>query len=174
MPMTDPVVLRSILLFAAVTALLFAAAHDLAVRTVPNLASLIVGAAGLSLNALDGRLVQALFGAGLVFAGTWYCWRNGWIGGGDVKLLSAGALLVPPASVPVLVLMTAIAGGVLALFYLALARLMPGRAPPRPSGIMRRIWRAERRRISRRLSLPYACAISAGVLLTLYVAVPVG
>ena len=66
-----------------------------------------------------GNSAPALFGGGLVFAGCWYCWRQGWIGGGDVKLLSACALLVPPASVPELVLTTAIAGGVLALFYLA-------------------------------------------------------
>ena len=45
---------------------------------------------------------------------------------------------------------------------------------PRPTGLLRRVWRAERRRIRRRLSLPYACAIAAGVLLTFYVAVPIG
>jgi prepilin peptidase CpaA len=174
--MTDPALLRSILLFAAAAALLFAAAHDVAVRTVPNLVSLIVAAAGLGLNALDGQLVPALFGGGLVFAGSWYCWRRGWIGGGDVKLLSACTLLVPPASVPELVLSTAIAGAVLALLYLALglalARPLPGDAMPRPTGLLGRVWRAERRRIRRRLSLPYACAISTGVLLTLYVSVP--
>jgi len=170
--------LHAMLLFAAATALLFGVAHDVAVRTVPNRVSLIVAAAGLGLNALDGQLVPALFGDGLVFAGCWYCWRRGWIGGGDVKLLSACALLVPPASVPELVLSTAIAGAVLALLYLALglalARRLPGGAAARPSGLLGRVWRAERRRIRRRLSLPYACAISAGVLLTLYVSVPFG
>jgi len=176
--MTDPTLLHTMLLFAAAAALLFAAAHDVAVRTVPNLVSLVVAAAGLGLNALDGHLVPALFGAGLVFAGSWHCWRRGWIGGGDVKLLSACALLVPPASVPELILSTAIAGGMLALLYLALgavlARPLPGRPAPRPSGLLGRVWHAERRRIRRRLSLPYACAIAAGVLLTLYVAVPIG
>ena len=176
--MTDPAVLHAMILLAAATALLFAAVHDLAVRTVPNLVSLIVATAGVALHALDGQLGPALFGGGLVFAGAWYCWRRGWIGGGDVKLLSACALLVPPASVPELVLSTAIAGAVLALLYLALgvalARRLPGGAAPRPTGLLGRIWRAERRRIRRRLSLPYACAISAGVLLTLFVGVPFG
>ena len=165
--MTNPAMLHSILLFAAATALLFAVAHDVAVRTVPNRVSLIVAAAGLGLNTLDGQLGPALFGGGVVFAGCWYCWRRGWIGGGDVKLLSACTLLVPPASVPELVLSTAIAGAVLALLYLTLARLLPSVASPRPAGLLGRVWRAERRRIRRRLSLPYACAISAGVLLTL-------
>lgn len=176
--MTLPALLHTLLLFVAATSLLFAAARDVAVRTVPNRVSLIVAAAGLGLNALGGQLVPALFGGGMVFAGGWYCWRHGWIGGGNVKLLTACALLVPPASVPELILTTAIAGGMLALLYLALGaaitRLLPGRAAPRPSGLLERIWRIERRRIRRRLSLPYACAIGTGVLLTLNLSVPLG
>lgn len=176
MPMTGPALLHPLLLLAAATALLFAAVHDVAVRTVPNGVSLVVAAIGLELSLLDGQLVPALFGGVLVFCGCWYCWRHGWIGGGDVKLLTACTLLVPPAAVPELILATAIAGGALALFYLALgaalARRLPGSATP--IGLLGRIWRAERRRIRRRLSLPYACAISAGVLLTLYSPVPIG
>ena len=148
-----------------------------------------------SLNAFDGQLLPALFRGGLVFAVAWYCWRRGWIGGGDVKLLTACVLLVPPASVPELMLSTATAGGLLAVCYLALARLLrgnvtslsagpgpagPGSAGPGSAGsgqvgsvrrhnLLRRVWRAEQRRIHRRLSLPYSCAITAGVLLTLYV-----
>ena len=180
--MTDSTLLHALLLLTAATSLLFAAAHDVAVRTVPNLISLIVAAAGLGMNALHGQLGAALFGGALVFSGCWYCWRHGWIGGGDVKLLSACALLVPPALVPALVLSTAVAGGLLSLLYLALsvglARLLPagaaahtaGAAAP-PTGLLKRVWRAERRRIRRRLSLPYACAICAGVVLTLNVSV---
>jgi prepilin peptidase CpaA len=125
-------------------------------------------------------LLPALFSGGLVFAATWYCWQRGWIGGGDVKLLSACVLLVPPESVPELILSTATAGGLLALSYLILALLLRGNGANVPAalgqagsirrlGLPRRIWRAERRRIHRGLSLPYSCAIAAGVLLTLYV-----
>ncbi len=178
---TDPTMLHTIVLFAAAMALLFAAAHDVAVRTVPNLVSLIVALSGLGLHAFDGQLLPALLRGGLVFAVAWYCWRRGWIGGGDVKLLTACVLLVPPASVPELILATAIAGGLLALSYLALARLLRGSVPPLPvrsaqagssvrqRNLLRRIWRAERWRIHRGLSLPYSCAIAAGGLLTLYV-----
>jgi Flp pilus assembly protein protease CpaA len=77
-------------------------------------------------------------------------------------------------------LSTATAGGLLALAYLALARWLRDSATPLPAGavvagsvrhrnLLRRVWRAERRRIDRGLSLPYSCAIAAGVLLTLYV-----
>jgi prepilin peptidase CpaA len=165
--MTDPATSQSIVLFAAATVLLFAAAHDVALRTIPNIVPLIVAAAGLGLNALNGQLAPALLGGGLVFAGAWYCWRHGWMGGGDVKLLGASALLMPPTSTPELVLNTAMAGGVLALLYVVLARLLPGGTMPRPAGLPARIWRAERRRIRRGLSLPYGCAIAAGALLTL-------
>jgi prepilin peptidase CpaA len=88
--------------------------------------------------------------------------------------------------VPELMLCTATAGGLLAISYLALARLLRGNATAFLSGpgpgpgpgsagsgrrrsLLRRILRAERRRIHRGLSLPYSCAIAAGVLLTLYV-----
>ncbi len=178
--MTIPAILHTVLLSTAALSLLFAVAHDVAVRTVPNQIPLIVAAAGLGLNALDGQLVPAVFGGLLVFAGCWFCWRRGWIGGGDVKLLSACALLVPPATVPELVASTAISGGALALLYLALGAALerPRQGAtitrPRPTGLLRRVWRAERRRIRRRLSLPYACAIGAGVLLTLCVSDPLG
>jgi prepilin peptidase CpaA len=178
MPVIHSPMLHAILLLTAAISLLFAVAHDVAVRTVPNHTSLIVAAAGLGLNTLDGRLAPALVGGVLVFAGCWYCWRRGWIGGGDVKLLGACALLVPPGSVPELILSTALAGAVLAILYLALGRLLPKgatrRATRRPEGLLRRVWRAEQRRIRRRLSLPYACAIGAGVLLTLSSPVSLG
>jgi prepilin peptidase CpaA len=177
--------LHSMVLFAAAMALLFAAAHDVAVRTVPNPVSLIVAVSGLALNAFDGQLLPALFRGGLVFAVAWYCWRRGWIGGGDVKLLTACVLLVPPGSVPELIVSTATAGGLLAVSYLALARLLRSAVLPESAGwdqsgrdqsgsvrhrnMLRRVWRAERRRIHRGLSLPYSCAIAAGAMLTLFV-----
>jgi prepilin peptidase CpaA len=177
---TDLTMLHSMVLFAAAMALLVAAAHDVAVRTVPNLVSLIVAVSGVGLNAFDGQLLPTLFRGGLVFAVAWYCWRRGWIGGGDVKLLTACVLLVPPGSVPELILSTATAGGLLAVSYLALSRLLRGSVSTEPAdpdqvgsvrrrNLLRRIWRAERRRIHRGLSLPYSCAIAAGAVLTLYV-----
>ncbi len=170
--MTNPALLQATLLFVAATALLIATAYDVAARIVPNGVPAVVAAAGTGLNALDGQLAAAVFGSGLVFAVIWQFWRRGWLGGGDVKLLTACTLLVRPASVPELILTTALAGGVLALVYLGAARLLPSTLPPRPSHRLGRIWRAEQRRIRRGLSLPYACAIAAGAVLTLYA--PVG
>jgi hypothetical protein len=62
----------------------------------------------------------------------------------------------------------------MALVYLALARVLPRCGTTRPNGLLGRVWRAERRRIRRGLSLPYACAIAAGVGLTLSSPIPAG
>lgn len=173
--MAGSTALHEMVLLAMAAALLFAAAHDVAVRTVPNVVSLLVGVLGCGLNALDHDLPPALLAALLVFIACWYGWRRGWIGGGDVKLLTACVLLVPPAAVPELMLSIALAGGILALLYVSLARLtrlIPSGAAspvvPRGAGLLRRVWRAERRRIRRGLSLPYSCAIAAGTLTTIW------
>jgi prepilin peptidase CpaA len=171
MTLVDPGALRSMFLVIAAVALLKAATHDLAVRTVPNLVSVIVAGTGLGLNVLDGQIVRALAAGAMVFAGAWFCWRRGWLGGGDVKLFAACALLVPPDAVLRFILSTTIAGGGLALIYVALSKILPkpGDMPARPNSLITRVLCAERRRIRRRMSLPYACAICAGVLLTLIV-----
>jgi prepilin peptidase CpaA len=165
--MTDPFLSHLLLVLAAAAALLFAAATDVALRIVPNRTTVVVALAGTGLNWLDGQLIAALFAAALVFAGLWCFWRTGRLGGGDIKLLTACSLLVPPFAVPELILTTAIFGGMLALAYLALGPFLPCFKQPRSHNVLVRIWRAESRRIRRRLSLPYACAIAAGALFTL-------
>jgi len=88
----------------------------------------------------------------------------GWMGGGDVKLMGAAAVLVPPPLVPMFVAALSIAGAVLALMYLAARPLMPAPARQRPRGLLARACRAEQWRISRGGPLPYACAIASGFL----------
>ena len=165
--MNNPVSLHAIVVVAAAMTLLFAAVHDVACRTIPNSAPMMVATAGLGLNLLAGEVVTAVAVAMFVFYSGWVLWRNNWMGGGDVKLLGASALVVPPESVPILILNTAIAGGVLAVIYLTLSHLAPGKPGPRPSGFFMRVLRAERHRIRRGPTLPYGCAIAAGALTTL-------
>ena len=86
------------------------------------------------------------------------------MGGGDVKLLGAAALGMPASSVLTFIAAVAMAGGVLAVFYLLARRLMPFRPSTRPKGMVARALRAERWRISRGGPLPYACAIAFGFL----------
>ena len=147
--------------------LTYAAISDFATRQIPNLISLLVALIGLTLRFQANQLTSSLAVAALAFGGLYLLWTRGWIGGGDVKLLAATTLLVPPSQALDLLLAVSLAGGVLSAVYLLLIRL---RLPPMQAGArtpLRRILRAENWRIRRRGPLPYACAISAGGLLTL-------
>ncbi|WP_431267970.1 prepilin peptidase [Dankookia sp. P2] len=152
-------------------ALLAAALHDVAARTIPNRLSLAIACAGLAARGLAGDLLPSLVAAGLVFLLALAAWRCRVMGGGDVKLLTACALLAPPAAVPGLLLAVALAGGLLALGYLVLRPLVPVPAsapvPARPAPLLARARRAEAWRIRRRGPLPYGVAIALGTFFTL-------
>ncbi len=53
-----------------------------------------------------------------VFIGGAILFARGYLGGGDVKLLTAATLWAGPAGTPELLLLTAVLGGALALFFL--------------------------------------------------------
>jgi len=155
------------LIAIAFAALLAAALHDLAARTIPHATVIAVACVGAALRLHAGDLGPALVAATLVFALALLAWRLGALGGGDVKLLAAAALLPQPSLVPDLLVAVALCGGLLALFVLALRPLMPRAAGPRPRGLLGRVLRVEAWRLRRRGPLPYAVAIAGGALLTL-------
>jgi prepilin peptidase CpaA len=165
-------VLRYGLLATSAILLAVASLNDIATRTMPDLPSIVLVVIGIAARLADGNAATALAASVGVFLLCGLCWRFGWLGGGDVKLLAACAWLVSPAQVPQLVLLTAIAGGVLACLYLTLNRVMKyaSRAQAcatRPQSLAARIWHVERWRIRRRAPLPYGCAIAVATLLTL-------
>ena len=142
--------------------------HDLAFRTIPNWIPGTLCLTGGLLRIVDGSLIAGLLAGVVVLVAAMFCWRRGWLGGGDVKLIAACTLMVPPALVVSLLLDVALCGGALALLYLVLARLIqPLPSRPRPASLARRILRAERYRICRYAPLPYASAIAAGVLIVM-------
>jgi len=150
--------------------LVAAALHDVAARTIPNWVSLGLCALGVLLRCVDGHLVAGLSLGLLVFAVATFCWKRGWMGGGDVKLLSAAAIFVPPDHVGDMLIAVTLAGGVVGLIYLVGRTLLSrhGRPPTaRPRRLLARILRVERRRLSRGGPLPYASAIAAGTLLVI-------
>lgn len=163
--MSDPAL--SLLVSASGVLLLAALVHDVAFRTVPNWISLVLGVLGVLRHLPQGNLAAALACAALVFGGATFCWLRGWMGGGDVKLLGAAALVIPPAATLDMVLCIALAGGVLALLYIALGRVVAAPRGARPRALLARIWRTERYRMHRRGPLPYASAIAAGALFVL-------
>lgn len=164
-------VLRPCLLIASVALLCSASLNDVAVRTIPDAISLGVALIGIALHLLDGTLILCLAASAAVFALAVVCWRCGWLGGGDAKLLAACALLVRPIEVPRLVLATALAGGVLACLYLALGWMAKSRPAPAYAGRSRtlvvRMCRAEWWRARRHGSLPYGCAIAVAATFAL-------
>jgi len=158
--------LTCILSGTAVLLLLAAAWNDLATRLIPNRVSLLVaGVAGAS-QLLNGPLaaMAAAGVAALLFAALAVPFAYGMLGGGDVKLAPALALGFSPSGTWDFVVMTAAAGGMLGLLYIALSRLLPApKTAIRPGApLLQRVLAAERRRIHRRAGMPYGIAIAAG------------
>lgn len=147
--------------------LLAAAVHDVIARTAPNWAASVLALSGVTLRALHGQLLTGLCVGAVVFLIAAFCWRRGWMGGGDVKLLAAAAILVPPAQAFTFITVVAVAGGLLAVGYIAARRIVTAPSPIRPRHLLARAMRAERWRIRRGGPLPYACAIAAGGLFVL-------
>lgn len=145
-----------------------AALRDVALRLVPNAVPLAIAAVGTALRVMDGDLLTGLVAGVVVFAAAAACWRRGWLGGADVKLFGAGALLVRPGAAFAFVLTACMAGGVLALLYWLAGRLVALPSATRPSNVLARLVRVERRRLRRGGPLPYAVAITAGVCFTLW------
>ena len=158
-------------LIAGIALFAFAALHDIAARTIPNTASIGIALLGLLLRAVDGQTLPAIGLSAMVFGICTVCWLRGWMGGGDVKLLTAAALFVPPGSVMMMVGATTLFGGAIAVFYLlarTVALRVRLRARPAPGALIARVLRAEHWRLLRGAPLPYGSAIAAGTLFTLY------
>jgi prepilin peptidase CpaA len=147
--------------------LLLAAGHDIMTRSVPNWMPLSLGVLGSILAAAEFRLGWGI-GFGLaVFVLCLLFWWRGWMGGGDVKLLGATAIVVAPAAAGPFMLAVSLSGGILAMAYLAGRFLLPRPTMRRPKHLLPRILRIEAWRIRHRGPLPYACAIAAGTIFVL-------
>jgi prepilin peptidase CpaA len=151
--------------------LLYAASYDLAARIIPNkicalLAVLAIG--GLPFSDPSQLMMSAAITAAL-FTVLFILHARGYLGGGDVKLLSAVAIGLSFASLLQLLTMMSLAGGVIALLHLALRRLPRPTLPPVGSSFVRRIYAIERWRNLRGAPLPYGVAIAAGGIWTLII-----
>ena len=155
---------------AAALALLLAAGwRDLLTRHIPDrfaagLLALAVLARGVEgIAALGLSLVAAV----LLFAVLAALFMRGLLGGGDVKLMVALAVGLPPAAVWNFVVATGIAGGVVAALYLLAGRLLPAPASAPRRSLLARVVAVEAWRIRTRRPMPYALAIAAGGALVL-------
>lgn len=109
----------------------WAAASDTMRLRIPNrLTVYLLAGFGLSVAvAQPGWMHLATHAAvGLaILCGGLILFARGWMGGGDVKLLAVTGLWLGPAATPALLLLTALAGGVLTLMLLACRALGAGR-----------------------------------------------
>jgi len=143
--------------------LLHAALTDIATRLIHNEVCLILALLGVvSQFAGPAHLTESLIAATLLFLMLIVVYVRGWIGGGDVKLLTALAVGLPLAGLAQLLTVTAFSGAALALVHLMM-RLLPQPGPaPSGSSILRRVCAVERWRHRRQAPLPYGAAIACG------------
>jgi prepilin peptidase CpaA len=156
--------MRAAIYLLPVGLMAWAAWADLASRTIPNWICIAVAFAGVVHRATEGPVPLAWSAAIaiMIFLALVPVHAVGALGGGDVKLAAAVALGLAPIDIHRFVIITVLAGGILAMAYLAL-RLLP--APALCAGeasVLQRVWTAERWRIRRRGSLPYGIAIACG------------
>lgn len=144
--------------------LLAAGLHDAAARTIPNWIPASLAIIGVTLRFQQGNAATGIGVALLLLICLCFLWLRGFIGGGDMKLIPAVALVLPPSTTPDLILSVAIAGGALALVYLTLSRLVRRPYPGPRTGLLARVIKAETWRMHRRGPLPYAIAIAGGAL----------
>jgi prepilin peptidase CpaA len=153
--------LQPLLLTAFPALVIIAALSDITTYTIPNRISLLLLAVFLPAAAVVGR---PLTGVGLDFAVGFAAliagmgmFAAGWIGGGDAKLFAAAALWLGLPGLPMFLVVTALAGGGLAVL------LLNARSPwLRPLLAGAPDWLG--RLATPGASVPYGAAIAAGAL----------
>ncbi|GAB6053820.1 prepilin peptidase [Magnetospira thiophila] len=139
---------------------LVAAGHDVSRYRIPNwisVAVLVLYPVHVWLSVSPVDWVWSLAVAGGVFAVGFALFAFGLLGGGDVKLLVAASLWAGPPLILDLLVVTALAGGVMALFLLSPARLVLA------WGFEQVGWAGLRDKMMTDV-LPYGLAIAVGAL----------
>jgi prepilin peptidase CpaA len=172
-------VFHALLWIIILTALAAAAWKDLKTRLIPDELTGLVAASGFVLGLMlrPEQIIVSLPAALIVLLGLGVLSHFNMMGGGDVKLISAATLLVPPNHIGQLLVAIVLAGGVLSCVYI-LARIALRYASVRKSTVavcaaeetgrnMGGWFSNECSRISAGGPMPYALAIMGGVIGTI-------
>ncbi len=162
--MTAPVTPTFVFLALAIPMLCFAAARDIATRLIPDPVPIAIALAGLATRLFEGWAAAGLsvvVGAGIFLLLVPIAAR-GWLGGGDVKLLSAMAVGLAPLQTLDFVVATIFVGGALGVAYILGRHLVPETRVAGGGTLLRRVLAVEAWRMRRRGPLPYAVAIAGG------------
>jgi len=145
----------------AIGLLALAAWRDVASRTIPDWISISLAGMGCAVRLQSGLLdlMLSVVMSVVLFSLLLIAFSRGVLGGGDVKLISALALWLAPPDCYGLVMVTAVAGGVLGLVYLGLRHAGPLPVLDTMAGPMVRV---ELERIRSGGPLPYGVAIMFG------------
>jgi len=171
-------ILSAMLLTVSVAALFVAALVDLRRRIIPNRLVLVIAVCGVGrrLLAAPGLIWFDLLAASSIVVALGLLAHHEWIGGGDVKLIAAVALLFPLSEVGALLLNIAIAGGLMGCTYLAIRAKATKIQKPRfcPADAqedtrdttwgLEDLLSGERMRIAAGEPMPYALAVLGGVI----------
>lgn len=109
----------SLAIYIVLAACAVAVVTDVRARRIPNYLTAALAVAALALHAFEGW--QSLGVAVAIMIGVtllgFVAFSLGWLGGGDVKLLAAGAAALNAHDIPAFLLYTAIGGGLLAVVF---------------------------------------------------------
>lgn len=149
--------------------LLSCAIWDLSLRKVPNYFSIIflffsfVFQEFIFFSCISLIYSSVIFFIGLVL------WRHGFVGAGDVKLISSFSLLLPPHRISDFLIYMCLSGGILAFFYVVLAQFLHvPRLSNRTMAFPIRLYRVAKWRLVRKAPFPYAVAIAISGIITLW------
>ncbi|HXE01098.1 MAG TPA: prepilin peptidase [Hyphomicrobium sp.] len=153
--------LAYLILMTFPVAMAFAAANDLFTMKIPNRISLaliggFVAIAVMTRMPLESIGIHVAIALGVLAATFVLFWMN-MLGGGDAKLMAAGALWMGPDHIIEFLAYVTAFGGVLAVAMLAYRSFLPANAFPLP-GWARRLHKTGE-------GIPYGIAIAAGGLL---------
>ena len=156
--------------FLEILLLLYVATTDIATRLIRNEICLVLALLGAARQFIAGpmQLAQSLIVATILLLLLFVIYQRRLIGGGDVKLLAALSIGLPPAGVIQLLTVTALAGGALAMLHLVMRALPSPKLAPAGSSVLRRVYAIERWRHLRHAPLPYGVAIACGGIWTVF------
>ena len=162
--------LSFVFLAAGLVALFAGAIWDLKERIIPDHLVIVVLAAGAALRLTSASVswLTPVIGI-LVFLAMSFQAAHNIVGGGDAKMMTAVTFLFPPAHVALMLVMIALAGGILALAYVSARYALKAFGWERaPASTVRGFLRGEAQRAMAGAPLPFGFAIFAGVVSTVF------
>ena len=153
--------MHNVVLGLAIALFAIVAIGDVRTRRIPNalvLGILALAAVRLVFVAAPSTILHTVAGGAVVFAATFLLYWRGWLGGGDVKLMTATALVVGYRNLFDFLFVMSLCGALIAIAILAVDRLGLRRVLASP---------AESHQSPARLTVPYGVAIAAAGASTL-------